>query len=60
MPYIDESNREKLDSCIGEVILCLKATVLEKPFSDKNGLSNEDILKMAHSARISSKNLDGW
>lgn len=46
MPYIDESNRDKLDSCINELILCLRATVLEKPFSDKDGLSNEDLLKM--------------
>lgn len=47
MPYIDESNRDKLDSCINELILCLRATVLEKPFSDKDGLGNEDILKIA-------------
>ncbi len=47
MPYINEKNRDKLDSCINELILCLRATVLEKMVSDKDGLDNEDISKIA-------------
>jgi hypothetical protein len=46
MPYIDESNRSKLDQCVSELILCLKNTVLDKPF-DTAELSNEQLLKIA-------------
>jgi hypothetical protein len=46
MPYIDESNRSKLDQCVSELILCLKNTVLDKPF-DTTELSNEQLLKIA-------------
>lgn len=46
MPYIDESNRTKLDACIGELILCLKNTISDKPFQNTE-LSNEELLKIA-------------
>lgn len=46
MPYIDENNRSKLDSCIEELILCLRNTSAEKPFSQTE-MNNEDLLKIA-------------
>jgi hypothetical protein len=46
MPYINESNRSKLDKCINDLILCIKATVSEKPF-DKVSLDNSDLLSVA-------------
>lgn len=46
MPYIDESNRNQLDKCISELILCLKNTVSDKPFQTVE-LSNEELLKIA-------------
>ena len=46
MPYIDESNRNKLDVCVGELILCLKNTAMEDPFKT-NELNNDELLKIA-------------
>lgn len=46
MPYIDENNRNQLDTCINELVLCLKGTVLSKPF-DVGSLNNEDVMKVA-------------
>jgi hypothetical protein len=46
MPYIDESNRNQLDTCINELILCLKGTVSDTP-SKIDGLDNEDMIKVA-------------
>jgi hypothetical protein len=46
MPYVDETSRNKLDDCIGELILCLKNTASDKPF-EKNELDNNEILSIA-------------
>ena len=48
MPYIEEKDRLKIDSCINELVLCLKATLITsqnaKSF-DINKTSNYDILE---------------
>lgn len=46
MPYISEQYRNQLDLCIGEIVLCLKNTLMDKPYQ-KNELSNEDLLKIS-------------
>lgn len=46
MPYIDELNRNKLDKCIGELILCIKHTATNSPF-EKVELDNNEVLSIA-------------
>ncbi len=49
MPYIEEKHREKIDSCINELVICLKTTLITAQnvnvFSlDK--VSNQDMLEV--------------
>ena len=49
MPYIEEKNRKILDSCIAEMILCLKATMIDENninLFNYEKTSNEDILNI--------------
>jgi hypothetical protein len=50
MPYIEENNRERVDSSINELVLCIKTTLLNTKnvnVFNIEKLSNEDILKIA-------------
>jgi hypothetical protein len=46
MPYIQESDRAKLDDCINALIICIKATLRDKPF-EVHELNNDDMLNVA-------------
>lgn len=46
MPYVDELNRNKLDECINDLVLCLKNTVTDKPF-EATELNNIEVLNVA-------------
>lgn len=47
MPYISENRRKNLDSCINEIVLCLKRNIDENksPFHIEN-ISNEEFLSI--------------
>jgi hypothetical protein len=50
MPYIENNNRERVDSSINELALCIKSTLLNAQnvnVFDIDKLSSEDVLKIA-------------
>jgi hypothetical protein len=49
MPYIKESNRQVLDSCINELIICLKSTLINEKISlrDLEKIKNEHVLDLS-------------
>jgi hypothetical protein len=50
MPYIEESKRERVDSCISELVLCMKSTLLNAEninVFNLDKLNNQDILDSA-------------
>jgi hypothetical protein len=50
MPYIDSSDRERVDSSINELVLCIKTTLLTAENANVfhiDKLSSEDVLKIA-------------
>jgi hypothetical protein len=50
MPYIEESKRERVDSCISELVLCMKSTLLNAEninVFNLDKLNNQDILESA-------------
>jgi len=50
MPYIENSNRERVDSSINDLVICIKATLLTAENINVFNiakLSSEDVLKIA-------------
>lgn len=45
MPYIKEELRKELDSCINELIICLRSTVRDKVF-EQESLSDQELLEI--------------
>lgn len=50
MPYIEESQREKVDGCISEMVLCIKSTLINAENVNVfklDKLTNQEILNSA-------------
>lgn len=50
MPYIEEHYRERVDSCINELLLCIKSTLINKDNINVfklDKLTNEDVMALA-------------